>query len=279
MPSTFRPARDPSPFRRIAAAMWRAPSDPSIYGFVDVDVSETLRFLDEHRARTGQRLTLTHVVARAVARAFAAHPELNAKVRFGGRLEARSSVDLVVSVARDDGRDLSAARVDGADALSLDELAGVLEREVKRSRAGADEHYERSRGLLSRLPFFLTRPLLWLSDVLGNELHLHLPKLGMPRDPFGTAVITNVGMFGIDTAFAPFLPLGRCSLLLLVTAVKERPVVVDGAVVARPVLRLCATFDHRVVDGAAAGKLARVITELVANPAGEHAGTPLSLAA
>lgn len=279
MPSTFRPARHPSPFRRIAAAMWRAPRDPSIHGFVDVDVSETLRFLDEHKARTGQRLTLTHIVARAVAQAFAAHPELNAKVRFGARLEERRTVDLVVSVARDRGRDLSAARVDAAETLSLDELAAAVEREVKRSRAGADEHYERSRGSLSRLPFFLTRPLLWLTDVLGNELHLHLPRLGLPRDPFGTAVITNVGMFGIDTAFAPFLPLGRCPLLLLVTAVKERPVVIGGAVVARPVLRLCATFDHRVVDGAAAGKLARVITELVAHPTREAAPPSLSLAA
>jgi pyruvate dehydrogenase E2 component (dihydrolipoamide acetyltransferase) len=266
VPATFRPARNPSPFRRIAASMWGRPSDPSIYGFVDIDVTETLAFL-ERRREAGERLTLTHVVAQAVARAFAENPELNAKVRFGGRIEERQSVDLVISVARDGGRDLSAARVEAAEGLDLSGLVERIDAQVNRSRNGEDEDYEKSRGLLASLPFFLVKPLLWLTDLLGNELHLHLPRLGMPRDPFGTAVITNVGMFGIDTAFAPFVPLGRAPMLLLVTAVQERPVVRDGEVVARPVLRLCATFDHRIIDGAAAGRLARTITALVQNPA------------
>jgi pyruvate/2-oxoglutarate dehydrogenase complex dihydrolipoamide acyltransferase (E2) component len=267
MPSTFRPAPNPSPFRRIAASMWGRPSDPSIYGFVDIDVTDTLAFIDEHRERTGQRLTITHVVAQAVAQAFGENPDLNAKVRFGGRIEERETVDLVISVARNEGRDLSAARVDAADTLPLTSLVAQMDSQIDRTRRGEDEDYEKSRGLLASLPFFLVRPLLWLTDLVSNELHLHLPKLGMPRDPFGTAVITNVGMFGIDTAFAPFVPLGRCPLLLLVTAVKERPVAKDGEVFARPVLRLCATFDHRVIDGAAAGRLARAITALVQNPA------------
>jgi pyruvate dehydrogenase E2 component (dihydrolipoamide acetyltransferase) len=232
-----------------------------------VDGAETLAFIARHRERTGQRLTITHVVAQAVAEAFKQHPDLNAKVRFGGRIEERQSVDLVIPVARDDGRDLSAARGDAADSLALTDLVSAVDAQVERSRQGQDEDYERSRGLLARLPFFCLKPLLWLTDMISNELHLHLPRLGMPRDPFGTAVITNVGMFGIDTAFAPFVPLGRCPLLLLVTAVTERPVVRDGAVLPRPVLRLCATFDHRVIDGAAAGRLARAITHRVQNPA------------
>lgn len=272
MPTQFRPAANPSAFRRIAASMWSAPSDPSIYGFVDVDVTETLAFIEQHRAETGDKLTMTHIVARAVAKAFAANPELNAKVRMGGRIEERETVDLVISVARDGGRDLSAARVDAADTLELGELVGAVRKQVDRTRKGEDEDYEKSRGLMQRLPSFLVRPLLRLTDFVSNELHWHLPKLGMPRDPFGTAVITNVGMFGIDTAFAPFVPLGRAPMLMLITAVKERPMVVDGQVVARPVLRLCATFDHRIVDGAAAGRLSTIITELVANP-GELATT------
>ncbi|MCB9674927.1 MAG: 2-oxo acid dehydrogenase subunit E2 [Alphaproteobacteria bacterium] len=266
MPTAFRPADNPSPFRRIAASMWGRPADPSIYGFVDIDVSDTLRFVEQTRARTGQRITMTHIVARAVANAFAENPDLNAKVRFGGRIEQRETVDLVISVMRDGGRDLSAARVDAADTLDLAGLVDAVSAQVDRSRKGEDEDYEKSRGLLASLPWWLVRPLLWLTDVSSNELHLHLPKLGMPRDPFGTAVITNVGRFGIDTAFAPFVPLGRCPMLVLVTEVKDRAVVVDGRVEARPILRLCATFDHRIVDGAAAGRLAQRIVADVSQP-------------
>ena len=67
MPSQFHVANDPTPFRKIAAGMWGQPSDPSIYGFVDIDVTETLTYIEHYRARTGKRLTMTHIVAQAVA--------------------------------------------------------------------------------------------------------------------------------------------------------------------------------------------------------------------
>lgn len=266
MPSTFQPAQKTSTFRQLAASMWGRPSDPTIYGFVDVDMTQANRFIEEHRAATGKKLTVTHLVTRAVARAYAKHPELNAKVRFGGRVEERSSVDLLVSVSTGGGKDLSAARVEDADKLDLDGLVDAVSAKVKSTRNGDDETYQKSRSLIDGAPWWLVRPALGLTDFLSNELNLHLPKLGMPRDPFGTAVITNVGMFGIDTAFAPFVPMGRCSMLLLITEVRDRPVVVDGRVEARPVLRLCASFDHRIVDGLQAGRLAREITSYLEDP-------------
>jgi len=60
---------------------------------------------------------------------------------------------------------------------------------------------------------------------LVNELDFDLPAQGMPRDPFGSAIVTNVGMFGIDTAFAPLLPMARCPMLILVPEVRRRPFV------------------------------------------------------
>ncbi len=269
MPTQFEREKNPSSFRRIAAAMWDRPSDPTIHGFVDIDVTGTLRFIDGFRRESGLKLTMTHVVARAVARAFGEHPELNAKVRLAGRVERRRSVDLVVSVATEGGRDLSAARIDSADSLDLAGLVGALSAAVARTRSGDDQEYGKSRDLIRRLPWWLVRPALRLTDFVGNELDIHLPALGMPRDPFGTAVITNVGMFGIDTAFAPFVPLGRCPMLLLVPEVKPRPWAVDGRVESRPVLRLCASFDHRVIDGYQAGLLASAIHARVADPGGE----------
>lgn len=277
MEPPFRPIRDASSFRRLAAAMWRRPVDPTIHGSIDLDVTETLRFIDSYRRATGRRLTITHVVARAVARALAAHPELNAKVRFGGRLEQRTSVDLFVSVSTDGGRDLSGARVARADGLSLEQLIDAVESGARGVRSGQDPSYQKSRNLFRVLPWWLLRPLLALVDFLSNELHLDLPAQGMPRDPFGSAVITNVGPFGIDTAFAPFVPLGRAAMLLLLSEVRPRPVVTgDGRIEARPVLRLCGTFDHRVIDGYGAGLLARAIREQVEHP-GEDAA-PLECA-
>lgn len=266
--NAFAPMPEASSFRRMAAAMWSSPNDPTIYGSMDLDVTGTLAWLAAERERTGLKLSITHVVARAVAQAFARHPSLNAKVRFWGKLEQRASVDLFVSVSTDGGRDLSGARIDCADTLSLEGWALGLEGRAKSIRSGRDRSFEQSRGLFKALPWFLLRPFLRLVDLLSNELHLDLPRHGLPRDPFGTAVITNVGMFGIDTAFAPFVPMGRCPMLLLVTEVKDRPWVEDGRLEVRKVLRLCATFDHRIIDGHSAGVLASEIRALVEQPAG-----------
>ena len=269
MTTRFKPVDDASSFRRMAASMWSNPTDPSIYGSMDVDVTTTLAFIADFRRRTGLQLTLTHVVARAVAQAFARHRELNAKVRFWGRLEQRQTVDLFVSVSTDDGKDLSGVRMEATEDLGLEDMVHAIKGRARAIRSGADGSYQRSRDFFRAIPWWLARPALWLTDVLTNELHVHLPSQGMPRDPFGTAVITNVGSFGIDTAFAPFLPLARCPMLLLMTEVKDRATVVDGALVVRPILRLCGTFDHRIIDGFHAGLLAKDIRRLVEDPAAD----------
>ncbi|MCI0490460.1 MAG: 2-oxo acid dehydrogenase subunit E2, partial [Blastocatellia bacterium] len=48
--------------------------------------------------------------------------------------------------------------------------------------------------------------------------------------------------------------MARCPILILVPEVRPRPWVSGDCLEVRPVLRLCASFDHRLVDGAAAGR-------------------------
>ena len=263
--TSFKPFEDVSTFRRMAAAMWQRPRDPSIYGSMDLDATAALAFLAAQRDQP-VKITITHLVARAVALALRAQPELNGKVRFWGRLEQRATVDVFVTVATEGARDLSGARIERADEKSLVELAREIAARAGQIRRGADPSYRKSKALLARTPWWLARPATWLSDVLVNELHVDLAAQGMPRDPFGSAIVTSVGMFGIDSAFAPFVPLARCPMLILVPEVRPRPWAVGDRVEVRPVLRLCATFDHRLIDGAAAGRFAAQLGDLFAAP-------------
>ncbi|HEY1553492.1 MAG TPA: 2-oxo acid dehydrogenase subunit E2 [Kofleriaceae bacterium] len=261
----FTPVEDASTFRRMAAAMWQRPRDPSIYGSMDLDATAALAFLSALPEQP--RVTITHLVARAVALALRAHSELNGKVRFWGRLEQRATVDVFVTVATDGARDLSGARIERADEKSLAELAREIAERAGKIRGGNDPSYRKGKAMLGRMPWWLARPAMWLSDVLVNELHVDLAARGMPRDPFGSAIVTSVGMFGIDSAFAPFVPLARCPMLILVPEIRPRPWAVGDRVEVRPVLRLCATFDHRLIDGAAAGRFAADLCRLFADPA------------
>jgi len=262
--TNFTPIEDASSFRRMAAAMWRSPSDPSIYGSMDVDATPALTFLREHPSP--MKITITHLVARAVALAMREQPELNAKVRFWGRLEQRDTIDVFVTVATEGNRDLSGARIERADEKTLVELATAITERAGKIRKGQDASYKKSRSTFKQLPWWLARPVTQLSDLLVNELHVDLGKHGLPTDPFGSAIVTSVGMFGIDSAFAPFVPLARCPMLILVPEIRPRPWAVGDRVEVRPVLRLCATFDHRIIDGAAAGRFASRLTRLFAVP-------------
>jgi pyruvate/2-oxoglutarate dehydrogenase complex dihydrolipoamide acyltransferase (E2) component len=264
MTTQFRVLEDVSPFRRMAAGMWAKPADPTIHGSMDIDATPAMAFLERQRAKTDTHLTITHLVARGVALALREQPELNAKVRFWGRIEQRQSVDIFLTVLA--GGDLSGARIERCDEKTLVEVASEIRARASKIRKGEDSSYRQSRSLFSRMPWWLAGPASKISDVLVNELHVDLASQGMPRDPFGSALITSVGMFGIDTAFAPMLPMARCPILILVPEVRPRPWVDGDRLEVRPVLRLCATFDHRLIDGAAAGRLARTLHQLFADP-------------
>jgi pyruvate dehydrogenase E2 component (dihydrolipoamide acetyltransferase) len=55
--------------------------------------------------------------------------------------------------------------------------------------------------------------------------------------------------------------------ILALGRVLPRPWVVDGQVVARDVVTLSLSFDHRVVDGALGSRVLRAVADFLADPA------------
>lgn len=267
MSPSFRPYENPSIFHRWAAAQWRRPKDPSIYGATEIDMTPSLAFLDEVREEWGVPVTVTHLVTKALAVAIARHPETNAKVRFWGKLERRDTVDLTVLIAGAGGRDLSAHRITAADQLPLRQLALDVIEACELIRTDADPKFRESKALMDKLPWWAMRAFLTLASLSMNELHADLSKQGLPADLFGTGMVTSLGMHGVDEAYAPLTPIGRIMVDLLLTRVRQRPWVDDdGQLVVRPTLKLCATFDHRVVDGIQAAKICQELHSLLGNP-------------
>jgi len=73
-----------------------------------------------------------------------------------------------------------------------------------------------------------------------------------------TIAVSNTGSYGSE-AGTPILSPGT-SVTLAIGVIAERVLVVEGQVAARPAATLSLTFDHRVLDGGAAG---RALTDLV----------------
>ncbi|MCL7419528.1 MAG: 2-oxoglutarate dehydrogenase complex dihydrolipoyllysine-residue succinyltransferase [Methylobacter sp.] len=81
----------------------------------------------------------------------------------------------------------------------------------------------------------------------------------------GTFTITNGGIFG-SMLSTPILNPPQCAILGM-HAIKERPVVENGQIVARPIMYLALSYDHRLVDGRDAVQFLVTIKECLEAPA------------
>jgi len=89
-------------------------------------------------------------------------------------------------------------------------------------------------------------------------------KLSLDELSGGTFSITNGGVFG-SLMSTPILNPPQ-SAILGMHAIKERAVVVDGAIVARPMMYLALSYDHRLIDGEQSVKFLVRIKELLEDP-------------
>ena len=80
----------------------------------------------------------------------------------------------------------------------------------------------------------------------------------------GTFTISNLGMFEVDSFTAIVNPPETC--ILAVGRIAERAVVVDGQIVARPMMNLCLSYDHRLIDGAEAAKFLQKVKTYLQTP-------------
>jgi pyruvate dehydrogenase E2 component (dihydrolipoamide acetyltransferase) len=234
-------------WRRIANAMWPAPADPQIYGALELDATPALAFIERARA-TGQRVTPTHLVGRALAHALTVVPDLNVQIR-RGRARPRPTVDIFFITAVERGHDLSGVKIVDVPAKPAIAVAEELAHRARALKGGADRDFTRAKRIMDRTPPWLLRRLLRVSARLANDLRLDVPGLGLHPSPFGSAMVTSVGMFGLPQGFAPLAWMYDVPVLLLVGEIASRPVAIDGRVEVRPILPISATIDHRYVDG------------------------------
>ncbi|MFN8556385.1 MAG: dihydrolipoamide acetyltransferase family protein [Dehalococcoidia bacterium] len=89
--------------------------------------------------------------------------------------------------------------------------------------------------------------------------HLRAPELTE-----GTFTISNLGMYGVETLIAIIQP-GQ-SAILGVGKVEPRPVVRDGEIVAREIMVIALSADHRVTDGAQGAQFIAEVRDLLEHP-------------
>jgi pyruvate dehydrogenase E2 component (dihydrolipoyllysine-residue acetyltransferase) len=80
----------------------------------------------------------------------------------------------------------------------------------------------------------------------------------------GTFTISNLGMYGVEQFVAVLNP--PQAAILAVGAIEERAVAHDGQLVARSMMTMTLTCDHRTIDGATAADFLRTVKEFLEEP-------------
>jgi pyruvate/2-oxoglutarate dehydrogenase complex dihydrolipoamide acyltransferase (E2) component len=251
-------------WRKIASAMWGPPDDPQVYGMLEFDATPMRAYIERARA-AGLKVTPTHFVGRALAVALHEVPDFNVRV-VGGRVIPRETVDVFFIAAVEGGRELSGVKVERTDEKSVLEVATELSERAGRMKQGDDPEFAKTKKNIAGMPRRLLRPSMKLSAYIAGDRNRGIKALGVKASPFGSAMVTSIGMFGIPQGFAPLARFYRVPLLVLVGEITDRPVAVDGRVEVRPMLPLTATIDHRYADGWHISQLLKPFKAYLANP-------------
>jgi 2-oxoglutarate dehydrogenase E2 component (dihydrolipoamide succinyltransferase) len=205
-------------------------TSPHVTSFIDADVTRLMNWRNANKekflANEGQKLTLTPIFIDAVAKALYEFPMINISVE-GDNIIRKKNINIGMATALPDGN-LIVPVIKNANEKNLTGLAKAVNDLAERAR---------------------------------------MNKLKPDEITGGTFTITNFGSYD-NLAGTPIINQPQAAILGT-GVVRKTPVVIeapDGDMIAiRQVMILSLSYDHRVIDGALAGKFLHKVKEILEN--------------
>jgi 2-oxoglutarate dehydrogenase E2 component (dihydrolipoamide succinyltransferase) len=205
-------------------------TSPHVTSFIDADVTRLMNWRNANKekflAAEGQKLTLTPIFIDAAAKALYEFPMVNISVE-GENIIKKKNINIGMATALPDGN-LIVPVIKNANEKSLTGLAKAVNDLAERAR---------------------------------------INKLKPDEITGGTFTITNFGSYN-NLAGTPIINQPQAAILGT-GVVRKAPVVIEteeGDVIAiRQVMILSLSYDHRVIDGALAGKFLQKVKQILEN--------------
>lgn len=256
--------------KKMMIGSWSEPQDPSIFTEMSIDVSKLPAYLEEASKKTGEKLTVTHLVVKAMGIVLKGAPGFRGRLVFS-RFVPFDEVDISCLVVLEKSDNLSVYTVRNADKVPLQTVASKLRAAATKLRSNQDKDFEKTVKSQSSMPAAALRFMIWLAGFLTNSLGLDVPGLGARRFHFGCCMITSLGSIGVDKSIVPSTPYARVPMTISVGMMSMQPACVgegeDCKVVPRLTLPVNFTIDHRFVDGAGTLTMAKTFRKIMADPA------------
>jgi 2-oxoglutarate dehydrogenase E2 component (dihydrolipoamide succinyltransferase) len=205
-------------------------TSPHVTSFIDADVTRMVNWRNSYKekflASEGQKLTLTPIFVDAVARALYEFPMVNISVD-GNNIIRKKNINIGMATALPDGN-LIVPVIKNANEKNLTGLAKAVNDLAERARNN---------------------------------------KLKPDEISGGTFTITNFGSYD-NLAGTPIINQPQAAILGT-GVIRKTPAVIetpDGDMIAiRQIMILSLSYDHRVIDGALAGKFLHRVKEILEN--------------
>lgn len=146
-----------------------------------------------------------------------------------------------------EGSDLVPVTVWDAHNLTLIEFAQKCGERVMKAKDKKDSAHTKQTAAANFLPSFILQPMMHIISYINVNLDLGIPLLA-PKGRFGHFILTNVGTFGMQQAYAPLCPPMHAMGLMCTGAARKVPLVVDGELKIQSVITCTSTADHRFGD-------------------------------
>lgn len=247
----FREAPWP-PLRNAVLGYLEQARPHTVWGFGEVDVTETLARLKHCQRELRLAVSFHAVVLHTLARAAAAHPGVMT-YRHGRKLVTFTEADVCTTIDRKiQGHRIAAAYcVRGAQRKSLAAINWELRTAINQPLPNDPAIHLRRR--FARLPDFARR---WVNRMVTRDPH-------WVRRLYGTIGLTNLQSHGLNRAFWGLPPSVTTTTLAVGTIIDRLALTADGRVENRK--HLCATgaADHAVIDGMALSRFAYHFIQLL----------------
>ena len=241
---------DPKMRRWLVAGMRSVRHKPMIHGLIEVDISKARGDIGDHKAKTGESLSLTAFIIACLGKAVDENKSVQAFRKGNNHLVLFEEVDVYTLIERNVAGQMEPIPyiVRAANRKTPQQL----HHEIRAAQAqGAEEGLK----VLQFAPDLLFGAFLWAFTRVGRR-HPRVWKKYV-----GTVGVTAIGMFGEGAGWGipPPLP----TPMLTVGGIGEKPVVIDGRLATREYLSLTVSFDHAMIDGAPAARFTKRLKELI----------------
>jgi pyruvate/2-oxoglutarate dehydrogenase complex dihydrolipoamide acyltransferase (E2) component len=233
-----------------------------VMGLLDMDITIARNFINAHKEKTGETISLTAWALVCISKAISEYKEIHSYRKGRRKLVIFDDVDISILIERvsKDKRFFAPYILRKANEKTMIDIHNEIRDAQKEDIGGKEVHIlgrkkfqRKAARVINRLPKFFR-------NLIARRLR---------KDPFfakrmsGTVGVTSLRMFNKTTGWA--IPMSIYPINIAIGGVGKKPAVVGDEIKIREFMSVTIQADHDVMDGGPTARFVSRLLELVEN--------------